>query len=653
MLSGSFCFSQDEAIDKSIEWIMDNQPEAGLTNEIDIAQMQSDLEFLLKNPININTKSTQDLVHYGLITQIQYNSLQEHIDKYGALKAIEELQIIEGFGTDQILILSHFISTNNFAGSISLHREIKETKNDLTLHYNQLIQEKAGFSDDEQFYLGHPSRLMLKFKTQFYSKWKLAINLEKDAGEKLAWDWKNNRRAFDHSSLYLEYKSNAILQKLIIGDYQLRLGQALTFWKGFAFKKSSNTIGIRKVANELKAHTGMDEVNFLRGLSFILKHKKTQFIPFVSFRKIDAIILDTDQGVINSIQSSGLHRSLRELSYKARLNELVFGTYLSFSLSKIKLGSSFVYQHYNFPFNEESTLQRPFPFSGSENYLIGIDADYTFKNGHVFTEISRSANASISYLIGIVLSPDKRLSFSLYHRKFAKDFHAISSNALGEGALNKNEEGIYLGLEYSPKYKMLVSAYYDLYRFPWISNKTDGSDFVLSAVIPINKRSKSLIKYRRELINDSHHQQSIRHKIRIQNEHILSSKFQLRYRLSYHHFSSITKNNGYLFFVDLIFQHPESPFSLSSRYAIFNTDDYNTRIYAYERDAYFTYSVRPYYYKGQKIYLNLKWRLRRFFTFFIRFSHITFPYLDEIGSSNELISTNNKSEFTVQLRVRW
>ena len=144
-----------------------------------------------------------------------------------------------------------------------------------------------------------------------------------------------------------------------------------------------------------------------------------------------------------------------------------------------------------------------------------------------------------------------------------------------------------------------------------------------------------------------------RHQLRLDFSQDVNSLIKMHYRLELHNVKVSEWKRGYLFFVDFILQSPEKPYSISTRFALFNTDNFDTRIYAYERDVYFSYSIRPYFYQGQKIYLNLKWRMKRFFTFSFRFSHVSYPYLQSIGSGNDEINRNNRSEITFQLRIRW
>mgnify|MGYP007042166935 CR=1 FL=1 len=51
------------------------------------------------------------------------------------------------------------------------------------------------------------------------------------------------------------------------------------------------------------------------------------------------------------------------------------------------------------------------------------------------------------------------------------------------------------------------------------------------------------------------------------------------------------KSNGILLYQDLVYSFKEIPLKLSARYAIFDTDNYDTRLYAYENDLLYVFSI--------------------------------------------------------------
>lgn len=628
-------------------------------------QIRDELEKIYLHPININSKEFEVFLRIGIINSSQYVAIEDHILKYGRIIAIEELGQIKELDKEFILLIKPFIRFENLASLPELKNAalFNDLKNDLTIHYQRMLQKREGYKGIEPFYLGDPSRIMIKYSSRFYKKWRLGLNLEKDAGEAMQFDFKRSKYGFDQQSAFLMYSGSGKLKSLILGDYQIGFGQGLTFWRGFTFGKSSNTVPVRKVGAGIKAHTGLDEFNYLRGIAFTLSNTHFTLMSFFSYRKLDANAIDSTYSTFSSIIESGYHRSISELDNEGRLGEILWGSHLKYRSRRFDIGISYADQSLSAEIAVNPNLYAINSFSGNKNRLIGMDADLSFNNGHAFFEISRSANNAYAFLAGTVITPDPKFSFSLIHRSYSSAFQSISSNAFSESSSNQNEIGTYLGAELKFSRKTMLSAYFDMFKFPWIKSRipissTTGSDFLLRLTHKSSKKLISSLRYR--LKSDQQKetgsnlvQSRIRHQIRLENEHSINPNIKLRYRFEFQNLDFIKVRNGYLFFIDMIFQSLEKPYSISLRYALFNTDDYDTRIYAYERDAYFTYSVRPYYYKGQKIYFNFKWRMKRYFTFFFRISHTTYPFNTSIGSANDLIAGNELSEFTFQIRIRW
>ncbi len=664
MISSSHLFSQENEVENIIEIIVNQNMNDEKDNLIDIAQLQSELERLQQSPININSNDFDLFLRLGILSSNQFSAIRKHIEEFGQILAIEELQQIPEIDKELIKNLKPFISFNGIADmkTIFTGNLVKESRKDLTIHYQRTTQQINAYKGPEPAYLGDPTRILVKFSTRLYKKWSFGLNLEKDAGEQFIWSPKRSKIGFDHVSAYLRYVGKGFIQSFTLGDFQVAFGQGLSYWKGLSFGKSSSTVPIRKIAYGIRPHTGLDEINFLRGIGIQMGKNKIQNTSFFSFRKLDAIPIDSSLTAFQSILISGYHRSTLELSYSSSLNDITWGNHLKYKSSNLLFGFSYAHQLLSSNLLPKENLYALQYFSGKENFTLGINTDFSFNNAHIFTEISRSANGSVAYLVGTVITLDPSFSLSILHRNYPANYQSISSNAFGERNKNSNEKGIYSGFEYKISRKTLINSYIDLYQFPWIKSNapspTMGHDLLVKITHKSNKKLITSFQYRfeKDEIKISGFNQikgRKRHRIRIQNEHNTHPSIKIRYRLELHFLEIIEKSAGYLFYTDVIIQAPEKPLSISLRYAIFNTDDYSSRIYAYERDAYFTYSIKPYFYRGQKIYLLAKWRLNRLFSLVFRISHTRYPYKSTIGSSNDLIEGNQKTDLTFQLRMRW
>ena len=75
------------------------------------------------------------------------------------------------------------------------------------------------------------------------------------------------------------------------------------------------------------------------------------------------------------------------------------------------------------------------------------------------------------------------------------------------------------------------------------------------------------------------------------------------------HPSDIQK--GFLAFSDCIVKPMMKRYSGGIRLQYFETDDYNSRIYAYENDLLYSFSIPVFYDKGFRYYLNFNYGLTK------------------------------------------
>jgi hypothetical protein len=62
--------------------------------------------------------------------------------------------------------------------------------------------------------------------------------------------------------------------------------------------------------------------------------------------------------------------------------------------------------------------------------------------------------------------------------------------------------------------------------------------------------------------------------------------------------------NGFLSFIDFIYQPMQKNYSRNIRSQYFETDGYNSRLYANENDVLYNYTIPVFYDKGFRYYLN-------------------------------------------------
>ena len=113
---------------------------------------------------------------------------------------------------------------------------------------------------------------------------------------------------------------------------------------------------------------------------------------------------------------------------------------------------------------------------------------------------------------------------------------------------------------------------------------------------------------------------------------------------------SNTLEDGIILTQDFIYKPKSIPFNLAIRYALFDTDSYDTRIYTYENNALYAFSVPSYYYQGSRAYVLVRYKLRRHLDIWMRYGVFLYNNRQSISSGLEEIKGNRRSDFILQLR---
>jgi hypothetical protein len=111
------------------------------------------------------------------------------------------------------------------------------------------------------------------------------------------------------------------------------------------------------------------------------------------------------------------------------------------------------------------------------------------------------------------------------------------------------------------------------------------------------------------------------------------------------------KDRSYLLFQDIRLQLSRPRIQLSLRYALFHSDQYNCRIYAFENDFAYSWSVNVYDKQGQRYYAMVKYSPCERIDLWIRYSQTVYPREKSISEGLWQIEGNQKSD--VKMQVVW
>lgn len=112
-------------------------------------------------------------------------------------------------------------------------------------------------------------------------------------------------------------------------------------------------------------------------------------------------------------------------------------------------------------------------------------------------------------------------------------------------------------------------------------------------------------------------------------------------------------SQGVLIYADVIFKPMMKRYAANIRLQYFETDDYNSRLYAYENDVLYSFSIPVFYEKGYRYYLNINYDLTKKLSAWARIAQTLSPDRSSIGSGLDEINGNRRTEVKLQLMYRF
>lgn len=655
---------------------------------IETSELFEQLLDLSNNPININSSEIQRLVQLNLMNDQQYYSIVNYQKLVGKIQSVQEIQFLDGFSKEILSSIEPFIyAGEETSAKQNFGKILRNTHHQMFIRYDQIVQPKMGYKTvDEIDFLQHPNNSYLGTPSKIYTKYKLhngdafsaGFVIEKDPGEVL---FKNNYpisrnlllkkiSLIDFSSFHLSASNIGIIKKIVVGDYHLQFGQGLTLWSNFAFNKSSEVGSVKRNASGIIPSTSTIENNFFRGIALTLAKGKTNLHLFYSNKNRDANAYETDEkGQISSftaLQNTGFHRTVVELNDRNILNEQILGTRLSYNFSTLQLSSTAYFSKWDATLIASDQLYKKYDFSGKNNNCIGLDYKWFFKNTSFYGEFSLSKNKGIAYLTGMDFHPDSYSNISLLYRNYEANYQNLYANAFAEGTLSKNEKGLYLGFDnwFLPKWQ--IRFYADAFRFPWLKSGVDAPSKGLDYFIQINHTFSETMqlylryKHKNKQVNSSNEYwfnelvDETKESLRLDLTYKLNDEFGLKSRLEWANFRNTSKKNenGLLIYQQVEYSSTCCPVGLVFRYTNFNTGGFESRIYTYENDVLYAFSIPSFYDIGNHFYLLINYKLSSYLSCWLKFAHTYYNKKESISAGTEEIDGSAKSEIKIQLRIQ-
>ena len=225
-----------------------------------------------------------------------------------------------------------------------------------------------------------------------------------------------------------------------------------------------------------------------------------------------------------------------------------------------------------------------------------------------------------------------------------------------------NEKGIYAGVSVRPVAVWQFNAYADLFQFPWLKYRVNapskGYDYLIQASYQPNKLFTMYVRYRNKNkpVDSSgngiidYPVSQVRQSLRLNLSQQLSALLVVnsRMELVWNNHQTKNKSEGFLGYMEG--KYDRKKLATIFRLQYFETTNYDSRIYVYESDVLYGFSVPAFYDKGLRYCFNIHYRLTRNFECWLRWSQTIYTDQKTLGSGLDETASNRRSEIKVQIQ---
>ena len=617
----------------SIDIIENSLEEALDGDDISAEDLLEELEEMGTSKPNLNNLSYETAIRTLKLSDYQYYQLQLYLENYGEITSIYELDGMEGFGREERERLEHLVIVAHAPERQAFFKDFfKRGKSKMLIRYGQILERQAGYDTSRAtHYAGTPGHAMFRYTFDTQDKFSFKISGEKDPGEQF---FKGEQRyGFDFYSASASINNIGIVKKAVLGDYRVNFGQGLALGSSLMSGKGGGAGNVRRFSTGIRAVAPTSESDFLRGTAVTLGNSRTEGTLFAgrTFGSTDNCL----------------------------------GANISYSHALFKVGARIVgYSHSDTSGTAAEkwrSLWQPTGFNVAADYHAIL-----FKQ-LLFGEIGVNQNGAVGMLQALITSPIPTLKIALIFRHYDNLYTNPLGHAFGTNSKNAGETGIYLTGDYVLSRRITLNLYADYYRLAILTYRTDspiqGLDMGLSGEINLTRNSTLNLKYSfrskpensPESVYYKQIQEHHKHKIRLiwSNSPLatLKLKTELDWIMNSYPMSQ-TRRSGILLYQDIILNFPKPNISIHTRIAYFDTDSYDERLYAYENDVYYAFSIGSYYYKGIRGYLLLRYKYK-WISLWLRVAQTYYIDRQVISSGLTQIDKPHKTEIKAQVMFSW
>lgn len=535
-------------------------------SEVDYEQLQTDLYAIHDNPIDLNSTSDEELSQLYFLSPQQIDDILLYADKH-PFQSLYELRLIPSLADYEIRDLLPFVQISNVQSPISNELYAKE----IFAKASHEITTRIDARNIEGYEGSDPIFVQGRYRFDYQRKITFGAQLRRPAaGQAKDLRW----------GAYLQLKDIAPhLHTLVAGNFQASFGQGLVLAPVFHAGKSMYVASAGQSTQGLRYYGSVDGAG-LHGAGTTLRFEWSKAT------RLDASVL---YSMNHYNDTTWRHLVGANLTFRHKQLELQFTGVES-------IYSDSIHPYRNAKYNRHY-------FRGTNQAVLGLSFRYNYGWFDLFGEIAAAQNAKwgIGTIIGSRFYPTSGVSLVALYRYYSPHFDNQLGYAFSETSRINDENGGYLGFDISRLRNWRFIGYGDIFYFEGYkyglgdATRTLGYDAMLEAQYHAKEWWLSL-------------------RARAKQKGVSTYSTRAQFDWSRGPWSlrttadaNFVQSYGVSLAQDVAYNF-QYPITLRLRVQAFDAQDWSNRIYLYEHDVLYAFSIPATYGLGGRAYFILRWQ---------------------------------------------
>ncbi|MBR1516447.1 MAG: hypothetical protein IJ621_06855 [Paludibacteraceae bacterium] len=539
--------------------------------EVDYDDLQEHLLSIAEHPINLNRATYDDLAQLGFLSDRQIDDILAYVYHH-PMDSLYELQLIGSLHDYEIRNLLPFVCAGPAEkDSVSLRDVFRYARHELTARVDgRYLEDPRRNKQNDAAYA------QLRYRFRYKDKVRLGFTVQRPTGVAA--------RDMLYGG-YFQLKDIGVLHTFVAGNYQASFGQGLVAASPYHFGKTMYVLNAASRSEGLRYHSSAS-FESLRGMGSTIRIGQWDISNWYSLTMLN----DTLEHQVMGVNVTYRHNNLK----------------IGLTMTENLYSDSVRYYYENAAYNQHY-------FRGTNQWIGGVNFRYRIGMADLFGEAATTQNLNrwgAGVIGGVRLNPLSGLGLIALYRYYSPHFDNLQGYAFSETSRLNDENGAYVGVDISMLRHWRLAWYGDLFRF-------EGTKYGIAYAPSWGYDTMGDITY----LPDTDYRMDWRLRARQKGD---KANYLLRYTFTWEdgNWRLVTRADGniardktasptygYSLTQDIQYRFERIPVTLQMRLQGFRATDWDNRIYCYENDVLYAFSIPALYGLGGQAYLNLRWQI--------------------------------------------